>query len=52
MSPSPYFQTTLPHVPSNGSGDSVHAFDEFSAREGSYGQIAGRQFIELFLHGD
>ena len=36
----------------NGSGDSVHAFDEFSAREGSYGQIAGRQFIELFLHGD
>lgn len=33
-------------------GDSVLKFDEFSAREGSYGLIAGRQFIELFLQGD
>lgn len=36
----------------NGSGDSVTRFDEFSAESGSYGLIAGRQFIELFLHGD
>ena len=35
----------------NGNSDSVTRFDEFSAREGSYGLIAGRQFIELFLHG-
>ena len=33
----------------NGSSDSVTKFDEFSAKEGSYGLIAGRQFIELFL---
>lgn len=36
----------------NGSSDSVTRFDEFSAGSGSYGLIAGRQFIELFLHGD
>ena len=36
----------------NGSGDSVMKFDEDSAREGSYGLIAGRQFIELFLKGE
>lgn len=36
----------------NGSSDCVTAFDEFSARDGSYGLISGRQFIELFLHGD
>ena len=36
----------------NGSSDSVTRFDEFSAGNGSYGLIAGRQFIELFLHGD
>lgn len=36
----------------NGSSDKVSVFDEFSAREGSYGQLAGRQFIELFLGGD
>ena len=35
-----------------GSSDNVRVFDEFSAREGSYGQIAGRSFIELFLSGD
>ena len=35
----------------DGNSDSVTRFDEFSAREGSYGLIAGRQFIELFLHG-
>ena len=35
----------------NGNSDSVTRFDEFSAHEGSYGLIAGRQFIELFLHG-
>ncbi len=33
----------------NGSSDSVTKFDEFSAKEGSYGLIAGRKFIELFL---
>ena len=36
----------------NGSGDSVTAFDEFSAKDGSYGLIAGRQFIELFLSNE
>lgn len=36
----------------NGSSDKVSVFDEFSAREGSYGQLAGRQFIEMFLGGD
>lgn len=33
----------------NGSSDSVMKFDEESAKGGSYGLIAGRQFIELFL---
>ena len=36
----------------NGSSDKVSVFDEFSAMEGSYGQLAGRQFIEMFLGGD
>lgn len=36
----------------NGSSDKVSVFDEFSAMEGSYGQLAGRQFIEKFLGGD
>ena len=36
----------------NGSSDKVSVFDEFSAREGSYGQLAGRQFIEMFLGVD
>lgn len=35
-----------------GSSDGVKVFDENSAKEGSYGLIAGRQFIELFLYGD
>lgn len=34
-----------------GGRDSVTAFDEFSAKDGSYGLMAGRQFIELFLNG-
>ena len=33
----------------NGSSDGVMKFDEDSAKAGSYGLIAGRQFIELFL---
>ena len=32
-----------------GEGDGVTKFDEESAKEGSYGLIAGRQFIETFL---
>ena len=36
----------------NGSSDSVSRFDEMSAKDGSYGLIAGRQFIELFLNGE
>lgn len=31
--------------------DKVSRFDEFSAAEGDYGMIAGRQFIELFING-
>ena len=33
-------------------GDGVTVFDEEAAKSGSYGLIAGRQFIELFLNGD
>ena len=36
----------------NGTGDGVTQFDEFSAKAGSYGLISGRQFIELFLAGE
>ncbi len=36
----------------NGTGDGVMQFDEFSAKAGSYGLISGRQFIELFLAGE
>ncbi len=32
--------------------DKVMKFDEFSAAEGEYGLMAGRQFIELFINGD
>ena len=32
--------------------DKVMKFDEFSAAEGKYGLMAGRQFIELFINGD
>ena len=35
----------------NGSSDSVTAFDEFSAKDGSYGLLTGREFIEVFLGG-
>lgn len=32
-----------------GTADSVSRFDEFSAKEGSYGLIAGRQFMDMFM---
>ena len=35
----------------NGSSDGVTAFDEFSAKDGSYGLLTGREFIEVFLGG-
>lgn len=33
-------------------GDGVQRFDEFSAREGSYGNLSGDEFMELFVRGE
>ena len=33
----------------NEPGDEVQAFDEFAARKGSYGDLSGDQFMELFI---
>lgn len=34
------------------SGDGVQRFDERSAQEGSYGNLSGDEFMNLFIDGD